>query len=408
MSKGDVISVLDIGTTKSCILVSQIDKEGCHIVSYGVSPSLGMRKGTVVDVKRVSQSIADALQKAEKICDSKIKDISIGITGEHIYSVVNRGEIEITSKDRVISELDVDRVIKKVSSYNLSKDKRLLHAIPRYYTVDDMKNVDNPIGMKGRKLGVEATLVIGSLGHIQNLVIATEGAGLKVRDIILQPYASGKAVLTEEEIKEGVCLIDIGGGTTDVAIFKNGALYSTFVIPVGGNHITNDLSLVLNIPFDEAELLKIEYGGCDLLNVDSSESVSLRFKGRERQFPKQLIFEIIEARVSELFSYINTLLHKLNLFLMIPSGIVITGGTALLKDIDVVAEREFNMPVRIGYPRDLGDMWETLNSPIFGTALGLLKLKISEINNREEVDIDNLFVYLASRVKRWFLGLFED
>lgn len=409
MSKSELISVLDIGTTKSCILVSQIDEEGYHIVGYGVSPSSGMRKGTVVDIKKVSQSVFNALQKAEEICDSKIKEISIGVTGEHIYSVVNRGEVEITSKDKIISELDVNRVIKEASNYGLPKDKELLHTIPRYYIVDDIKNVDNPIGMKGKRLGVEATLVIGSLGHIQNLVSAVEGAGLKVKDIILQPYASGKAVLTEKEMMEGVCLIDIGGGTTDVAVFKDGALYSTFVVPVGGNHITNDLSLVLNLPFDEAEKLKIEQGGCDLLNVDSNEIISLKIKEKERQFPKQLIFEIIEARVSELFLYINALFHKLDLILMIPSGIVITGGTSLLRGIEVVAKREFNMPVRIGYPIDLSDIWETLNNPIFGTVLGLLKLEISETNiEKERLNINNLFGYLTSKVKRWFIKLFED
>jgi len=409
MSKSTLISVLDVGTTKSCILVSQVDNEGYHIVGYGISPSSGMKKGTVVDIDKVSESISNALQNAEKICESKIKEITIGVTGEHIYSVVNRGEIEITSENKIISESDIEKVIKRAGNYGLPRDKELLHTIPRYYIVDGIRNIDNPIGMRGEKLGVEATLVIGNMSHIQNLITATENAGLKVKNIMLQPYASGKAVLTEKETAEGVCLIDIGGGTTDVAVFKDGALYSTFVVPVGGNHITNDLSLVLNLSFDEAEKLKIEYGGCDLLKVNRDEMINVSSKGKERQFSKQLVFEIIEARVMELFSYVNALLHKLDLTLTIPSGIVITGGTSLLKDIDVVAEREFGIPVRIGYPRDLDNIWETLNSPVYGTALGLLRLEISEMSTgKAEPDKGNLFNYLVSKVKRWFQGLFEE
>lgn len=409
MSRSELLSVLDIGTTKTCILVSQVDKNEYQIVGYGISPSFGMQKGTVIDIEKVSKSISSALQNAVKMCDSKIKEVSIGVTGEHIYSTVNVSEIDVSSKNGVISESDINRAIKKVGEYKLPEGRELLHIIPRHYIVDGVRNIDNPLGMKGKKLGVEATVVIGNLTQIQNLVTATENAGLRVRNIILQPYASGKAVLSEKEMEEGVCLIDIGGGTTDVAVFKDGNLYSTFVIPVGGNHITNDLALILNLSSSEAEMLKIQYGGCDLLKVDKNETVKVISKGKERQFPRELIFEIIEARVSELFLYANTLLHKFNLELMIPSGIVITGGTSLLKDIDIIAEREFGLPVRIGYPRNLGDMWESLNSPIYGTVLGLLKLEISErYSSKTEFDKGGLFNFLASKVKSWFLGLFEE
>jgi len=406
MNKEDLISVLDIGTTKNCVLVSQKDEGGYQIVGFGISQSLGMKKGTVTDINKLTSSISNTIKNAEKMCGTKLKSVSIGITGEHINSVVNRAEVEVSSKDRVITKRDINRVIESASNYEALEDKQILHTVPRKFSVDSIDDVENPLGMKGTKLGVEVTLVIGNLTQIQNMVIATQNAGLKVKDIILQPYASGQAVLAEEEMESGVCLVDIGGGTTDIAIFKDGVLYSTFVVPVGGNHITNDLSVALSLPFSEAERIKIEYGTCDLLSIERDETINIKYKDKKKQISKQLVCEVIEVRVRELFSYINALLYKSNLYHLFPAGIVITGGSALLKGIDTVALREFGIPVRVGFPKESSKTWKMLNNPAYATVLGLLKLENKE-NTYKEVTEKNTFVHILSKIKSWFSSLFE-
>lgn len=406
MNREDLISVLDIGTTKNCILVSQKDKMGYQIVGFGISPSLGMKKGTVTDINKLTSSMLNTIRSAEKMCGIKLKSVSIGITGEHINSIVNRAEVEVSSKDGVITRKDINRAIKAASSYDSLEDKQLLHTIPRKFSVDSINDIENPVGMKGTKLGVEVTLVIGDLAQIQNMVIATQNTGVKVKDIILQPYASGQAVLTEEEMESGVCLIDIGGGTTDVAVFKDGILYSTFVVPVGGNHITNDLSVALNLPFSEAERIKIDYGNCDLLSIEKDETVSIRYKNKLKQISTELICEVVEVRVRELFSYINALLYKFNLSHLFPTGIVITGGSALLKGIEIVAQREFRIPVRIGFPQESNQTWKMLNSPAYATVLGLLKLENQGEPYREFIE-KNALVYILSKIKSWFSRLVE-
>lgn len=408
MSRERFISVLDIGTTKSCVLVAQADAIRYQIVGYGIVPSFGMKKGTVTDISRLSESITNAVKNAEKMCKTKLKEVSISVTGNHIFTIVNRGETEISNRDGIITETDVNTAIEKATNCKLPADKMILHSIPRTFTVDGIREVENPIGMRGKKLSVDVTLIVGNISHVQNLITATENAGLKVKNIILQPFASGKAVLTADEMKEGVCLIDIGGGTTDVAIFKNGSLYFSFVVPVGGNHITNDLSILLKIPFDTAEFIKVEYGGCDLLNVDRGEMVKVKFRGIEREFSKETIFEIIEARVEDIFNIVNANLHNLNFTHLVPSGIVITGGSSLLRDINMVAERVFDSPVRIGYPKAVEDIWETLRNPIYGTALGMLDLEF--LNRKQEGSLikRNLFGYILHKVKEWFLGFTEE
>jgi len=407
MKREDLISVLDIGTTKNCILVSQKDGSGYQIIGFGISPSFGMKKGTVTDVNKLSGSILNTLRNAEKMCGTRLRDVSIGITGEHINSIINRVEVDVSGKDGIITAKDVRKAIEVASRYDIPEKKQILHTIPRRFSVDSIDEVENPIGMKGLKLGLEATLVMGDLAQIQNMVIATQNAGLKVIDIVLQPYASGQAVLTEEEMSSGVCLIDIGGGTTDVAIFKDGVLYSTIIVPVGGNHITNDLSVALSLPFNDAERIKIEYGNCDLLSIGGDETIELKYKDKPRQISVQLISEVIEVRVRELFSYIDALLYKSNLFHLFPSGIVITGGSALLKGIDTLAQREFGTSVRIGFPQESSDTWKMLNNPAYATVLGLLKIENREDPYREVPERGNFAVSLLNRIKSWFTHLME-
>lgn len=407
MSRERLISVLDIGTTKSCVLVAQTDATRYQIVGCGIVPSFGMKKGTVTDINRLSESIVNAVRNAEKMCKSKLKEVSISVTGHHIFTIINRGEIEIANRDGIITDADVNNAIEKAINCRLPPDRMILHSIPRSFAVDGIKEVENPVGMKGKRLSVDVTLIVGNISHIQNLITATENAGLKVRNVILQPYASGRAVLTAEEMKEGVCLIDVGGGTTDVAIFKNGKLNFSFVIPVGGNHITNDLSIILKIPFDTAEFIKVEYGGCDILKLNKGETIKVKCKGVDREFSRETIFEIINARVEEIFDLVNANLYNLKLNYLIPSGIVITGGSSLLKDINAVAERIFDNPVRIGYPK-VTDIWETLRNPIYGTALGMLDLEFFDRKQEDGLIKRNLLGYILHKVKEWFLGFMEE
>jgi cell division protein FtsA len=408
MGREKFISVLDIGTTKNCVLVAQVESTGYQIVGYGISPSSGMKKGVVTDLNKLTQSITDTVKNAEKMCKAKLKEVNISVTGKHISTIVNKGETEISNREGKITESDIEVAIRNATNCQLPANMMILHSIPRSFTVDGIEGIENPVGMKAKRLSVDVTLIIGDVTHIQNLIIATENVGLKVKDIILQPYASGKAVLTEEEMREGVCLIDIGGGTTDVAIFKNGSLYFSFVIPVGGNHITNDLSICLNIPFNVAEFIKVEYGGCDLLKIGRGDVVRVNYRGTEMEFSKESIYEIIEARVTETFEIVKTNLYNLNLDHLIPYGIVITGGSALLRDISVVAERVFDRPVRIGYPKITDNIWKTLENPIYGTALGMLELSVSG----EELEIGlfkgNLFGYILYKIKEWFSDLIEE
>ncbi|MGB9681746.1 MAG: cell division protein FtsA [bacterium] len=408
MRREELVSVLDIGTTKNCILVSQKEEDGYQIIGFGISPSFGMKKGTVTDIKKLTGSILNTLKNAEKMCGAKLKDVSIGITGEHVNSIVSKVEVDVSGKDGIITPKDIKRAIESASRYEMPEGKQILHTIPRRFSVDSIDEVENPVGMKGKRLGLEATIVIGDLTQIENMVMATQGTGLKVTDVVLQPYASGHAVLTGEEMTSGVCLIDIGGGTTDVAIFKGGVLYSTFVVPVGGNHITNDLSVALNLPFNEAERVKIEYGNCDLLSIERDEGIEIKYKDKPRQVSLQLISEVIEVRVRELFSYVNVLLYKSNLFHLFPAGIVITGGSALLKGIDVTAQREFGTSVRIGFPQEANQTWKMLNNPAYATVLGLLRLENRDDPYRKVTEKGNLPISILNKIKSWFSRLVEQ
>ena len=369
----NIIVGLDLGTTKVCAIVGEVKEGGqVDIIGIGISPSLGLKKGVVVNIDSTVASIKKAVQEAELMAGVEIDSVYVGISGSHIKGLNSRGVVAI--KNNEVGQPDVARVIDAARAVNIPMDQQVLHVLPQEFIIDDQDGIKEPLGMSGVRLEAKVHIITGAVTSIQNIVKSCSRAGLRVNDLVLQPLASSRAVLTTEEQELGVVVVDIGGGTTDVALFLEGSLWHTEVLPIGGNHLTNDIAIGLRTPASEAEKIKIKYG-CALSSlVKHEETLDVPSVGGRppRLLSRQILSEIIEPRVEELFSMVQQRLKKTGFEDMVASGIVLTGGAALMEGLQEAAERLLAMPVRRGTPKNIGGLMDVVNSPIYATGVGLV------------------------------------
>src|ERR671913_502884 len=369
----NLIVALDIGTSKVACLVGELGADGTlAMLGMGSHDSKGLKKGVVVNIEATVAAIQRALEEAELMADRKIASAFVGIAGNHIRSFNSTGMVAV--KDREVSALDVERALDTARAVNIPTDQQILHVLRQEFIIDGQEDVREPIGMSGVRLEVKVHIVTGAVSAAQNIVKCVRRCGLEVSDLILQPLASSRAVLSEDEKDLGVCLLDIGGGTTDIAIFTHGAIRHTAVIPIAGDQITNDIAMALRTPTRDAEELKIAHGVALRQLASPSEMIDVPGVGERgpRELSRQTLAEVIEPRVEELYSLIQRELRSSGLEELLSSGIVITGGSALMKGMVELGEEVFHMPVRVGLPIYSGALAEVVRNPRYSTAMGLL------------------------------------
>lgn len=377
MAADQIIAGIDIGTTKICVLVGKITQNGrIQIVGPGVVPAYGLSKGVVTDIQQATDSIREAIRKAEHVSGYTIHEAYVSIGGAHIGSENRDGQAAIGRADRPITREDLERALELAGTFpSMPHNRTLLHSIPREYTLDEQRNIKNPLGMLGYRLEVEAHIVTCSNTAKQNIKKCVEECQVHPLEIVLQPLASCESVLTDDERKQGVALLDIGGGTTDLAIVLGGGFWETKVFPVGGNHISNDIAWALHVPFPAAEDAKVRYGHAVADEVVDEAAIELPvFGGDGRQrFTRRQICQLVEERVEEMLGMVNRHIRDVGVDRFLAAGVVLTGGCADLSGIRTVAERVFDMPVRLGSPQSMVGRFESLSSPKFATAVGLLE-----------------------------------
>jgi cell division protein FtsA len=346
---------------------------GIDIVGVGSAPSRGLRRGVVVNIDFTVEAIKQAVAEAEQMAGVEVAGVYAGVAGGHIRGLNSRGVVAVSGRDREVSGHDVSRVIEAARAINLPQDREIIHVLPQTFTVDDGDGVREPIGMSGVRLEVECHIVTGAITSVQNVVRSVNRAGLTVYDIVLEPLASAEAVLSADEKELGVLLVEIGGGTTNVALFREGAIWHTAILPLGGDHITNDIAVGLRTPVAEAEDLKKRYGCALTARVPAQETIDVPSVGgrKPRELSRQVLSEIIQPRVEEVFRLVSRDLARAGFEDAATAGVVVTGGTSILEGIPEVAEAVFSLPVRRGMPSDVGGLSDIVRSPIHSTAVGL-------------------------------------
>jgi cell division protein FtsA len=401
--QGEVIVGLDIGTTKICSVVGEASGNKINIIGIGTSPSIGLRKGVVVNIESTVDSIKKAVEEAELMAGCEISSVYAGIAGGHITGFNSRGIVAVKGSE--ISEQDVDRVIDAARAVAIPMDREVIHVLPQEYMVDDERGIQNPVGMSGVRLEAKIHIVTGAVASAHNIVKCANRSGLDVCDIVLESLASGESVLTEEEKELGVALLDLGGGTTDLAIFAGNNIKHTFVLALGGNNLTNDIAIGLRAPHAEAEKIKKKYGNCVSQNISADETIEVPgMGGREsRKLPRQILGEILEPRMEEIFQLVRREIIRAGMENSIPSGIVISGGTALLEGVNEIAEAIFNLPCRIGKPRAITGLVDVVNNPMYATGVGLVLYGARNQDSRKfRIRDKNIFNRVMTRMKRWF------
>ena len=367
---------IDVGTTKVCTIVAEVDEEDhLHIVGVGVVPSQGLRKGVIANVNDAMASIAESIDIAERISGYQIERAYVGVSGGHMLSVNSRGVVAIGRGNTGVTYDDIERAMDAAGAVPIPHNRQVIHVIPRGYIVDGQNGVRDPVGMHGFRLEVEAHIITGSATALQNLIKCVESLDVSVDELALDPLASGLAVLTETEQEMGVALADIGGGTTDIAIFIDGTVWHTVVLEVGGNHLTNDLAIGLRLPFESAEDVKLKHGHALHTSVRAEESFSVTPFGDEarQQVFRREVANILEARVEEIFNLIMREIKRSGYDGLLPAGVVLCGGSAQLAGMVELGKSVLGMPLRIGQPRNLLGLVDNLSSPAFATGVGLLR-----------------------------------
>ena len=404
----NLIVGLDIGTSKVVAVVAEVLPDGRHeVIGLGQHESKGLKKGVVVNIEATVESIQAALEEAELMADCKIRNVYTGIAGSHIRSFNSRGMVAI--KDKEVTAADVARVIETARAVNIPTDQQFLHTVSQECVVDNQEDVREPIGMSGIRLEVKVHIVTGAVSAVQNIVKCIRRCGLEVSDLILQPLASADAVLTEDEKELGVVLIDIGGGTTDIAVFTEGAIRHTAVIPIAGDQITNDIAMALRTPTLEAEEIKIRYGIAKQVLVDPSETIEVPGLGDRgpRTLSRQMLAAVIEPRVEELFALALQVVRESEYEEVLSSGVVLTGGTAMMPGIAELAEEIFLKPVRLGIPQYNGQLADVVKSPRYSTAHGLLaEAKKQYLRGNVVTKQQGSTKAILQRMKEWFMGNF--
>lgn len=367
---------IDVGTTKICTLVGEVSADdNLRIIGVGTVPSRGIRKGVIVNVSEATQAIRASVEKAERISGYDIERAHVSLAGAHVASINSRGVVAVQRGDRGITPEDVDRALDAARAIAIPHDREVIHVIPRGFQVDGQEGIRDPIGMIGFRLEVEAHIITGAVSSIHNLIKCIEDVGIGVDELVLDPLASGEAVLSDTEREMGVVLVDIGGGTTDVAVFIEGSIWHTTILGVGGNHLTNDIAVVLKMPNAAAEEAKIQHGHAYPDMVDPSEMIQAMAFGDNmptRIFRRELA-QVIEARVEEIFSLVLQEIKRSGYDGLLPAGVVLCGGTAQLRGIRELGKQVLKLPVRIGGPGDIQGLTDSIMTPAFATSVGLLR-----------------------------------
>jgi cell division protein FtsA len=407
----DLIVGLDIGTTKVCVIIGGYNDSGqLEIIGVGTTPSRGLRRGVVINIETTVRSIAAAVEAAEMMSGREVGSVYTGIAGGHIEGINSRGVVAVTGRGREIAREDVDRVIDAAKAIVIPMDREVLHVIPQEFVVDDQGGIKNPIGMIGVRLEAEVHIITGAVTSAQNIVRCVNRAGFKVNDIVLEPLASSKAVLTQDEKELGVLLIDLGGGTADVLLHLEGAPYHTEVLSIGGDQVTNDLSIMLKTPLDSAERLKKEAGCCYRPLVQADEEVHIPGVGGRppRTIMRSELLEIIQPRMAEILGMIREQIERKGYLNILGGGVVITGGGSLLAGTAELATDIFNLPARIGYPVKVGGLVEEYYNPIYATGVGLVLAGAArrDVDYMDTSSSEKTFTSVWDRMRNWLKEFF--
>ena len=399
----NLVVALDIGTSKVAALVAELRADGSlEILGMGGHESKGLKKGVVVNIEATVNAVQRALEEAELMADCKIASAFTGIAGSHIKSFNSTGMVAI--KDREVGALDVERAIETAKAVNIPTHQQILHVLRQEFIIDGQEDVREPIGMSGVRLEVKVHIVTGAVSAAQNIVKCVRRCGLEVNDLILQPLASSRAVLSEDEKDLGVCLVDVGGGTSDIAIFTHGAIRHTAVIPIAGDQITNDIAMALRTPTAEAELIKVRQGVALRQLADPNEMIEVPGIGDRgpRVMSRQTLAEVIEPRVEELFSLVQQVLRESGFEELLSSGVVLTGGSSVMQGMVELGEEIFHMPVRVGVPKYTGGLADVVRSPRYATAVGLLMEGVQQMRQGQLSRQDGSVRAVLGRMREWF------
>jgi len=405
--KSNVIVGLDLGTTKTCVIVGEITPQGIDIIGIGSHPSEGLRKGVVVNIDSTVEAIKNAVEEAEHMSGCRISSVYAGIAGGHIKGQNSLGIVAV--KGREVDEEDVQRAVEAAKAIAIPSDREILHTLPQNFIVDDQDGIRDPVGMSGVRLEAKVHIVTGASTSIQNIVKSVNRVGLEIHEIVLEQIASSEAVLSNDEKDLGVALIDIGGGTTDIAVFTEGSIKHTAVLPVGGNYLTSDIATGLRTPLTEAEKIKIRYGCAFGALISKDETIEVpSVGGREpRAISRQILGRIVEPRMEEILTMAYKEIVKSGYEDILAAGIVLTGGAALLEGITELAEQIFNMPVRRGRPIGFGGLTDVVNSPMYSTGVGLVLYGGRRLSKETlTTKGGSLFGDVLRKIKKWILEFF--
>jgi cell division protein FtsA len=369
MSKRGAISAIDVGTTKVCTVMANVEDDNIRVIGVGITPTSGLHKGLVVNINDAKESIRHSVKEAERTCGYKVESAYIGVTGRHVSSLNSRAVVAITRGDRMVRSEDLKRVLTSARGVKLSADRKLLHIIPRAYAVDGQTGVKNPVGMHGFRLDVETHIITAAVTSVQNLIKCVRGIGIDIEELVLEPLASAEAVLTPDERQVGVLLADIGGGTTDIAIFREGSIWHTAILPVAGYQITRDIAIGLGLPFEVAEEMKKKYGSVAPV-YETKKGDNLMSNGHG--VSHRDLCDIIRARVEELLRLIVLEMPNSEYEKLVPDGIVLTGGSSNLAGIEALGRNTLQLPVRVGVPNNIHGIADTLHDPAYATGVGLV------------------------------------
>lgn len=403
----NLIVALDIGTNKIAALVGEITADNqIEIVGFGVHPSRGLKRGVVINIEATVQSIQRAVSEAELMAGCDIHEAYTGIAGSHITSLNSHGIVAI--RDREVNQSDVDRVIDAAKAVAIPADQKILHILPQEFIIDAQEGVREPVGMSGVRLEAKVHIVAGAVSAAQNITKCVRRCGLQVSDIILEQLASSYAVLTDDEKELGVCMIDIGGGTTDVAIFTDNAIRHTAVIPIAGDHVTNDVAVALRTPTQNAEQIKKQYASVSASRIDPAEMIQVQSVAQRppQQIQRKALAQVVHARYEEIFSLVLSELRRSGFEDLISAGIVLTGGASQVDGCIELAESIFQMPVRIGLPQNVSGLIDVRLNPSFSTAVGLLLYGLQQQGSAQPFVLNRGLPNMWSRMKNWFQGNF--
>jgi len=401
--KQNLVVALDIGTSKVACLVAELGPDGAlEVLGMGSHESKGLKKGVVVNIEATVTAIQRALEEAELMADCKISAAYVGIAGSHIRSFNSTGMVAV--KDREVGALDVDRALETARAVNIPTDQQILHVLRQEFIIDGQEDVREPIGMSGVRLEVKVHIVTGAVSAAQNIIKCVRRCGIEVKDLILQPLASSRAVLSEDEKDLGVCLLDIGGGTTDIAVFTHGAIRHTAVVPIAGDQITNDIAMALRTPTADAETIKVRHGVALRQLADPNQMLEVPGIGERgsRSLSRQTLAEVIEPRVEELYSLVQQVLRESGFEELLWSGVVLTGGSAVMRGMVELGEEIFHMPVRIGVPRYAGGLADVVRTPRHATAVGLLLEGAAQLHHGKLSRQSGSMRAVLGRMREWF------